>query len=438
MEHAFTEKSLRSSQMYLIQNVKTFQDVILQSSKDGKDWSQPFNMSQWSTYLNYDIMGDLVFGRRFDLMTSDSHRFVAKLIMNSTAFISTVSLIAIKTTWPSTHTDCQQFASLPLKAISRRVLSSGVLSLPIIGGDMATDDKRFFQYAEGILGERIAAEGKGAEARNDIMHHLLQATDPVTGKGFSREQLNVESSLLIAAGADTTSVTLAAAFFYLLHNPSVMDKLVDEVRSAYTAEEMDQITPAKLVGLPYLRAVIDESLRLSPPVPSLLPREVLKGGIAIDGQYIPKGTIVGVSAYAIHRNPEYFPEADSFYPERWIVSESDTEKSSSPNIPRTRQAVSIARQAFSSFSQGARGCIGRQLAYYELHTALALTLHRFDVRLAQIEDSTDWREGFPDVIDPVKGKDSEKQGWRREEEFQLYDRFLSDRNGPMVEFRERV
>jgi cytochrome P450 len=397
-------------------------------------------MSQWSTYLNYDIMGDLVFGRRFDLMTSDSHRFVAKLIMNSTAFIYTVSPIATYTTRPSRYTDNQQFASLPLKAISRRVLSSGILSLPIIGGDMATDDKRFFQYAEGILGERIAAEGKGAEARNDIMHHLLQATDPVTGKGFSREQLNVESSLLIAAGADTTSVTLAAAFFYLLHNPSVMHKLVDEVRSAYTTEEMEQITPAKLVTIPYLRAVIDESLRLSPPVPSLLPREVLKGGIAIDGHYIPAGTIVGVSAYAIHRNPEYFPEPDTFYPERWIASESesDTEKSSLPNIPRTRQAVSLARQAFSSFSQGARGCIGRQLAYYELHTALALTLHRFDIRLTQTEDSTDWRKGFPDVIDPVKRVGKGKSAWRKEGEFQLYDRFLSDRNGPMVEFRERV
>lgn len=83
--------------MYLIQNVKTFQDVIVQSSKDDEDWSQPFNMSQWSTYLNYDIMGDLVFGRRFDLMTSNSHRFVARLIMNSTAFIYTVSSSAIKT-----------------------------------------------------------------------------------------------------------------------------------------------------------------------------------------------------------------------------------------------------------------------------------------------------------------------------------------------------
>ena len=161
------------------------------------------------------------------------------------------------------------------------------------------------------------------------------------------------------------------------------------------------------------------------------------GGIAIDGQYISEGTIVGVSAYAIHRNHEYFPEPDTFYPERWIVSESDTKDCSSPKIPRTRQAVSLARQAFSSFSQGARGCIGRQLAYYELHTALALTLHRFDIRLAQIEDSTDWREGFPDVINPIRGGENEQQGWRKEGEFQLYDRFLSDRNGPMVEFRER-
>lgn len=312
---------------------------------------------------------------------------------------------------------------------------------------MATDDKRFFQYAESILGERIAAEEEGAEARNDIMQHLLQATDPVTGKGFSREQLDVESSLLIAAGADTTSVTLAAAFFYLLHNPRVMHTLEEELCSAYTSEDVDQVIPSQLISLPYLRAVIDESLRLSPPVPSLLPREVLKGGITINDNHIPEGTVVGVSAYAIHRNPDYFPDPDTFCPERWIVaSESDADHFSSPNIPRTRQAISLARQAFTSFSQGTRRCIGRQLAYYELHTALALLLHRFEIRFAQdpatlepMEDSTEWREGFPDTIDSKKetGKNKE-QAWRNGREFQLYDRFLSDRNGPMVEFRERI
>lgn len=73
-----------------MRNVQTFCDVILQSSGGEKGWSKPLNMSQWSTYLNYDIMGDLVFGRRFNVMTSDAHRFVPKLLMNSTAFIYTV------------------------------------------------------------------------------------------------------------------------------------------------------------------------------------------------------------------------------------------------------------------------------------------------------------------------------------------------------------
>jgi cytochrome P450 len=88
MEHAFTDKSLRASQGFFLENVQTFCDVA--SNRHDKEWSEPFNMSQWSTYLTYDIMGDLVFGRRFGLMTSNAHRFVPKLIMNSTAFIYTV------------------------------------------------------------------------------------------------------------------------------------------------------------------------------------------------------------------------------------------------------------------------------------------------------------------------------------------------------------
>ena len=90
IEHAFTDKSLRSLQTFLVNNVHTFQEIILQRTGNAKEWSQPFNMSQWATYLNYDIMGDLVFGRRFDCMTSGAHRFVPKLLMNSSAFIYTV------------------------------------------------------------------------------------------------------------------------------------------------------------------------------------------------------------------------------------------------------------------------------------------------------------------------------------------------------------
>lgn len=313
---------------------------------------------------------------------------------------------------------------------------------------MARDDLKFYKYAEDVLDERIAAEEKAeGEARKDIIHNLLYATDPTTGEKFSHEQLKVESSLLIAAGADTTSLTLAAAFFYLIHNPRVLETLTEEVKSAFSSASIDELAPSKLITLPYLRAVIDETLRLAPPVPSSLPREVLKGGLTIGGHCIPSGTIVGVPAYAIHRNPEYFPCPDTFYPERWITA-SDTDVSPLPNVPRTRDSVSLARQAFVAFSQGSRGCIGRQLAYYELHTALALLLHRFEIRLARdpltqkpMKDSTDWREGLVNIVDPKEEDEGKKRSWReerkREAEFQLFDRFLSDRNGPMVEFRER-
>jgi hypothetical protein len=95
MEPAFTDRSIRASEELLVQNVQTFVDLVARSSKNSNDWSKPFNLSQWSTYLNYDIMGDLVFGRQFHTMTSETNRFVPGLITNSTAFINTVRLACI-------------------------------------------------------------------------------------------------------------------------------------------------------------------------------------------------------------------------------------------------------------------------------------------------------------------------------------------------------
>ena len=337
---------------------------------------------------------------------------------------------------------------MPFKAFSRRILASGILSLPIIGGELARDDRKFFEYASGILKERAATEEEISGSRKDIMHHLLHAKDPMTGKPFSHEQLGIESSLLIAAGADTTSLTLAAAFFYLVRNPRVMQTLEKEIQSTFfSSGSTDLTTPSKLISLPYLRAVVDETLRLAPPVPSLLPRQVLKGGITIDGNFIPEGTIVGVPAYAIHRTPEYFPEPEKFIPERWLATE-DPNDTTSTDVPRTPQSVSLARQAFVAFSQGSRGCIGRQLAYYELHTALAHLLYRFEIRLARdpqtqkpMADRMGWKTGLADdsVANGSGGsKTSCREERQREDEFQLFDQFLADRNGPMVEFRQRV
>jgi hypothetical protein len=77
-----------------VENVRTWCRLLGKGGKEG-GWSETKNMSDWSTYLNYDIMGDLVFGKRFNCMESRDHRFVPELMMSATAFIYPVSASCI-------------------------------------------------------------------------------------------------------------------------------------------------------------------------------------------------------------------------------------------------------------------------------------------------------------------------------------------------------
>lgn len=156
-------------------------------------------------------------------------------------------------------------------------------------------------------------------------------------------------------------------------------------------------------------------MRLSPPVGGILPREVLPGGIDIDGHHIPAGIVVGTPHYAIHHNAKYFPQPFEYRPERWIIN--------SPNV--TEQDVDLARSAFCPFSIGPRGCIGKGMAYMELRTTLAMTLFMYDMRLAP---GSRLGEGRPDW----------EWGRQRVGEFQLKDTFTSQNfGGPLVQFRMR-
>ena len=223
-----------------------------------------------------------------------------------------------------------------------------------------------------------------------------------------------ESNLLIIAGSDTTSTAFAGSFFYLVHNPHTLEKVTEEVRSKF--QDVEEIhTSPKLNSCHYLRAVIDETMRLSPPVGGILPREVLPGGLLIDGHQISAGTVVGTPHYAIHHHPNYFPSPFKFNPSRWIAD-------SSPEV--TKDTVALAQSAFCPFSVGPRGCIGKGLAYAELMTSLARTVFLYDMKLA---DGTSMGEGAVGM----------ERGRERASEYQLKDCFTSMKEGPMVQFRKR-
>lgn len=250
--------------------------------------------------------------------------------------------------------------------------------------------------------------------RKDFFYYLLNARDPETGKGFSPPELWGESNLLIIAGSDTTSTALASAFFYLVHNPEKLAVCKQEVRATFTDVEDIHSSPT-LNSCTYLRAVIDEAMRLSPPVGGVLPREVLHGGIDIDGIHFPEGVVVATPHYTLHHNPAYYPSPFAFIPERWIAGSS---------AEVTKDSVALAQSAFCPFSVGPRGCIGKGLAYSELMTSLARVLFTYDMKLAE---GTSVGEGRPEL----------EWGRQRKEEYQLRDSFTSLKDGPYVQFRER-
>jgi cytochrome P450 len=277
-------------------------------------------------------------------------------------------------------------------------------------GKAAQDSAKFFHLAQSRLDERFAAEeaaqAKGKEMRNDIFHYILRGRDPETGLGFTRSQLNADAGLLIAAGSDGVGLTLSACLFYLLKNPETLEKLYQEIDTAFASTE--EIKSPKINQLQYLHAVFEETMRMTPAVPSPLPRLVDKGGIEIDGLYIPEGIDIGVPHYAIHHNEDYFPQSWSFRPERWLED---------------KESAALAKKAFCAFSKGSMDCIGRPVAYLAMKLALVKLLFVYDIRAAG-----DLTGG---------GGLNKGPGREREGEYQMIDWLVGYRSGPIIQCKNR-
>ena len=395
LAQAFSDSAFKGLQRYIFSTVDTFCDVIgdvhtdaardhpVSRRTDRKDFSTPKDMGKYTTYMTYDALGQLCWGESLSTLERADNRYVLELIPTTARHALITGHTPLMTT-------------LGLDRLFFR--------------NLLGDKMRLFSYSTARLQKR-AALGKDTD-RRDFFYYLLQAKDPETGEGFALREMMAESNLLLVAGSDTTSTAFAAALFYLLHNPSYLAQLTSLIRNAF--DSASAIIPGpELNGIRLLRAVMDESLRLSPPVPGILPREVLPGGLTVDGHTFPVGTDVGVAAHATHRNPLYFPDPAAFRPERWLgASDGDSDD------VRTEKdaALKRAQAAFCPFSVGPRGCIGRGMAYAELAVAMARTLWRYDMRLAPGCESV--------------GKEADGT-------FAIEDCFVTDKEGPVVQFRAR-
>ena len=284
------------------------------------------------------------------------------------------------------------------------------------------DKLLFSQLTEGInrlstLSQSVSAwrVSQGDKLRSkDLFAALIDAQDPETGKLLEHGELVAEAGLLIIAGSDTTITAITATMFYLLHYPQALARLHHELRGKFSQVEDIRIGET-LASCSFINACIDESMRLSPSVGSVLPREVLPGGLKIDDIWIPEGTDVGVPHYTIHHNEAYFSDPFDFKPERWLPNETTFDG----------KTLEFMHSAFTPFGVGRTSCVGKYLAYQEMSLILARLLWLYDMRL---EPHSTTGEGSVWL----------GHGRQRQNEFQLKDRFVSTHEGPMVQFKRRA
>ncbi|KAK4761564.1 hypothetical protein SAY87_029448 [Trapa incisa] len=216
----------------------------------------------------------------------------------------------------------------------------------------------------GIVDRRLQARraAGGSESKNDVLDALLNICEDEK-EGLDLNQIKHIFLDLFVAGADTTSSTLEWAMAELLHNPDKLLKAQAELH-----EEIGRVRPIEesdMTRLPYLHAIVKETLRLHPAVPLLLPRRA--GVTAVVGGYtVPEGSQVLVNVWAIGRDPATWTRPEEFVPERFMGVQMDYNGQSFELLP---------------FGSGRRICPGMPLATRMLHLMLASLINCFDWEL---------------------------------------------------------
>ncbi|WP_406002736.1 cytochrome P450 [Streptomyces sp. NBC_00829] len=204
------------------------------------------------------------------------------------------------------------------------------------------------------------ARADGDAERADLLSVLLAARDADTGEALTDEEVRDQLVTILFAGTETVSSTLAWAFHHLADNPEVEKLLVAEI------EEVLGDRPVSFQDVPRLAAVqrvLDEVIRLHGVV--LLMRRTIEP-IELAGFWIPAGVEIAFSLYALHRDPDLYPDPDRFDPDRWL--------------PERR--AERPREAAVPFGAGNRKCIGDAFAWTEATIALATILRRWKLRPA--------------------------------------------------------
>ncbi|KAJ5115063.1 hypothetical protein NUU61_000822 [Penicillium alfredii] len=315
----------------------------------------------------YDIAGQLVMkwarqGPQTPIMVTDDFTRLT---------LDTIALCAMGTRFNSFyHDEMHPFVEAMVGLLSG---SGGRARRPALVNSLPTsDNKKYWSditYLRNLAQELVDSRKKNPEDKKDLLNALILGRDSQTGQGLTDDSIVNNMITFLIAGHETTSGMLSFLFYYLLKNPNAYKKAQEEVdrvigRRKIVVEDMSK--------LPYITAVMRETLRLKPTAPIIAlhahPTKNKEDPVTLaDGKYVlHEDEAVLVMLSKMHRDPKvYGPDADEFRPERML--DENFEK--------------LPKNAWKPFGNGMRGCIGRPFAWQEALLVIAILLQNFNFQM---------------------------------------------------------
>jgi len=221
--------------------------------------------------------------------------------------------------------------------------------------------KIFREEVRRLLARRRARIAAGAALPDDLVTRLMNARDPETGEPLSDVVIHDNLVTFIGAGHETTANALTWTLFLLGEFPEAEARMAAEAKRVPAGRAPGE---GELAGMAGTRMILEESMRLYPPVPFMSRQAV--GPDRLGDAQVVRGTRVIIAPWVLHRHRKLWADPDLFRPQRFA--------------PENRGKIS--RFAYLPFGAGARICVGMGFAMQEALLALAMIARRFRVMLA--------------------------------------------------------